>query len=101
MAAQTSMLHVRVDERLKAEAAENLARVGLTVSDAVRILLTRVAAEGGLPAALTVDPAAHDVWFRARVREALAESSEAVPHTSVMEDAQAVIDRKRRASTQD
>lgn len=34
--------------------------MGLTVSDAVRILLTRVAAEGGLPAGLTADPDAYD-----------------------------------------
>ena len=39
MAAQTSMLHIRVDDKLKADAAEKLAGVGLTVSDAVRILL--------------------------------------------------------------
>ena len=39
--AHTSMLHVRVDDELKADAAKNLASFGLTVSDAVRILLTR------------------------------------------------------------
>ncbi len=42
MAAQTSMLHVRVDDKLKADAAQKLAQFGLSVSDAVRILLTRV-----------------------------------------------------------
>ncbi len=56
MPAQTSMLHVRVDDQLKADASEKLARVGLTVSDAVRILLTRVAQEGGLLAGLTAGP---------------------------------------------
>ena len=55
MAAQTSMLHVRVDDALKEKAAQALDRVGLTLSDAVRILLTRVAAEGGMPAGLTVE----------------------------------------------
>jgi DNA-damage-inducible protein J len=45
--------------------------MGMTVSDAVRILLTRVANEGALPAGLTVDPVAHDAWFRAKVIEAL------------------------------
>ncbi|MDE0201625.1 MAG: type II toxin-antitoxin system RelB/DinJ family antitoxin [Rhodospirillaceae bacterium] len=35
MPAQTSMLHVRVDDRLKAKAADTLASVGLTLSDAV------------------------------------------------------------------
>ena len=58
MPAHTSMLHVRVDNQLKNKAAHTLASVGLTLSDAVRILLTRVAAEGGLPAGLTADPEA-------------------------------------------
>lgn len=95
--AQTSMLHVRVDEKLKADAAEKLASVGLTVSDAVRILLTRVSKEGGLPVGLTADPQAHDAWFRAKVREALADTRPGVAHQQVMDEAQALIDRKRRA----
>ena len=97
--AQTSMLHVRVDDQLKAQAAETLANFGLTVSDAVRILLTRIAKEGGLPAALTVDPDAYDAWFRAKVQEALVDPRPAVPHAQVMDEAQALIDRKRRAHT--
>ncbi|MCF6328728.1 MAG: type II toxin-antitoxin system RelB/DinJ family antitoxin [Henriciella sp.] len=97
MAAQTSMLHVRVDDQLKADAAEALAGVGLTLSDAVRILLTRVASEGGLPAGLTSDPKAHDEWFRAKVQEALKDTSPATSHTTAMARAQAVIDEKRRA----
>ena len=56
----TEMLHVRVDEKLKAQASETLAKVGLSVSDAVRILLTRVVDEGGLPAGLTSDAEAYD-----------------------------------------
>ena len=96
MAARTSMLHVRVDERLKARASASLARVGLTLSDAVRILLTRVAREGGLPAGLSTDPTAYDAWFRAKVREALADSRPSVRHRQVMEEVQARIDRKRR-----
>ncbi len=99
MAAQTSMLHIRVDEKLKAEAAEKLATFGLTVSDAVRILLTRIAKEGGLPAGLTTDPEAHDAWFRAKVREALADARPQISHRQVMDDAQALIDKKRRART--
>lgn len=96
MTAQTSMLHVRVDDQLKADASEKLARVGLTVSDAVRILLTRVAKEGGMPAGLTADPEVHDAWFRAKVQEALADPRPTVPHRQVMDEAQARIDRKRR-----
>lgn len=94
MTAQTSMLHVRVDDQIKAEAAETLARFGLTVSDAVRILLTRVASEGGLPAGLTADPQAYDAWFRAKVKQALADDRPAASHDEVMAEAQALIDRK-------
>ena len=97
MAVQTSMLHVRIDDTIKAEAAENLAHYGLTVSDAVRILLTRVAREGALPAGLTCDPAAYDAWFSAKVHEALADARPGVSHGQVMDEAQALIDRKRRA----
>lgn len=92
--ARTSMLHVRLDERLKADAAEKLASVGLTVSDAVRILLTRVSKEGGLPAGLAVDKEAYEAWFRAKVREALEDEEPAETHERVMEQAQALIDGK-------
>ncbi|WP_019961911.1 type II toxin-antitoxin system RelB/DinJ family antitoxin [Woodsholea maritima] len=71
MPTQTSMLHVRVDNHLKSRAHAVLADMGLTLSDAVRILLTRVVAEGGLPVGLTSDPVAYDRWFRDKVHEAL------------------------------
>ena len=44
-----SMVHIRVDEKVKAKAAKTLASMGLTVSDAVRLLLTRIASEKALP----------------------------------------------------
>jgi len=47
--ATTTMVHVRVDETIKAQAAATLADMGLSVSDAVRMLLVRVAAERALP----------------------------------------------------
>lgn len=47
--ATTSMVHIRVDQKVKAKAAKTLASMGLTVSDAVRLLLTRVASEKALP----------------------------------------------------
>lgn len=49
MMASTSMVHVRVDNEVKAKAAEALAAMGLSVSDAVRMLLVRTAAEKALP----------------------------------------------------
>lgn len=94
MPAQTSMLHVRVDDQLKAKATEALSDVGLTLSDAVRILLTRVAAEGGLPAGLTTTPNNYDAWFRSKVHEALADPRPTTPQDRVMKDAQALINRK-------
>ena len=93
--ARTTMLHVRVDEDLKAEATETLAKMGLTVSEAVRILLTRVSAEGGLPAGLTSDPQAHDAWFRMKVQEALADTRQGIPHDDAMRHIHAIIESKR------
>jgi DNA-damage-inducible protein J len=48
-AAVTTMIHVRVDQDLKAEATETLEKMGLSLSDAVRLLLTRIAREKALP----------------------------------------------------
>lgn len=45
----TTMVHVRVDEKTKQRAAKTLAGMGISVSDAVRMLLVRVAAEKALP----------------------------------------------------
>jgi DNA-damage-inducible protein J len=45
----TTMVHIRVDEKVKKRAARTLAAMGMSVSDAVRILLVRVAAEKALP----------------------------------------------------
>lgn len=94
--AQTSMLHVRVSDELKTDAAKKLANIGLTISDAIRILLTRITKEGGLPVGLTTDPEAYDIWFRGKVNDALADSRSAVPHEQVMNEAQALINKKRR-----
>lgn len=48
----TTMVHVRVDENIKAQATETLASMGLSVSDAIRVFLTRVVAEKEMPFAL-------------------------------------------------
>ncbi len=45
----TTMVHVRVDQKTKEKAARTLAGMGISVSDAVRMLLVRVAAEKALP----------------------------------------------------
>ena len=50
----TAMVHVRVDEDVKARASVALAAMGLSVSEAVRVFLHRVAADQALPFALKV-----------------------------------------------
>jgi len=47
--AATGMVHIRVDQKVKTKAAKTLAAMGLTVFDAVRLLLTRIASEQALP----------------------------------------------------
>jgi DNA-damage-inducible protein J len=50
--ATTAMVHVRVDEQLKAKANDTLAVMGLSISDAVRVFLMRVVAERQMPFAI-------------------------------------------------
>jgi len=44
-----TVVRARIDERVKKEAEAVLASIGLTVSDAFRLLMMRVAAEKALP----------------------------------------------------
>lgn len=48
------LVQARVNGEIKAEAAAVLADMGLTVSDAVRILLTKVAREKSMPLELFI-----------------------------------------------
>jgi DNA-damage-inducible protein J len=47
--AANALVQTRIDGKVKAEAALVLAKFGLTVSDAVRMLLTTIVREKGLP----------------------------------------------------
>lgn len=47
--AANALVQARIDGAIKEEAATVLATMGLTVSDAVRLMLTRVAREHALP----------------------------------------------------
>jgi DNA-damage-inducible protein J len=78
-----ALVQTRIDPVVKERAAAVLGELGITVSDVVRILLTRTANEGALPFALTQNAAEHDAWFRAKVREALDDPRPAVPHKQV------------------
>ncbi len=66
MSARSSMLHIRVDDELKAKASDALAAMGLSASDAVRLLFHRIAADQAFPLELKVP--------NAETREALAEA---------------------------
>ena len=78
-----ALVQTRIDPTVKERAAAVLEELGITVSDAVRILLTRTANEGAPPFALTQNAAAHDAWFRAKVQEALDDPRPAIPHEKV------------------
>ena len=75
--AASVLVQARIDPLLKERATAVLDQMGLTVSDAVRILLTRVANEGALPFAFAADPAAHKASIRAKVLEVLADPQSA------------------------
>jgi len=46
---ENAIVRARIDGRIKAEASMVLGAMGLTVSDAFRLLMTRIAAEKALP----------------------------------------------------
>ncbi len=78
-----ALVQTRIDAATKIKATAVLEAMGMTVSDAVRILLTRTANEGALPFPLAPGGVQHDEWFRAKVREALGDTRPAIAHDQV------------------
>lgn len=78
-----ALVQTRIDAQIKERASAVLEEMGLTVSDAVRILLTRTANEGALPFTLTQNSAEYDAWFRTKVQEALDDLRPPVPDGEV------------------
>lgn len=66
MKTHSSMLHVRMDTEMKQQAMAALAAMGLTASEAVRLLFHRIAVDQAFPLELKVP--------NARTRQAMAES---------------------------
>ena len=93
---ESALVQARIDPVIKDRAAEVLDGLGLTISDAVRILLTRTANERALPFDLVADSAAYDAWFRAKVLEALADPAPLVSG----EDVEAHFAKRRAALRQ-
>lgn len=81
--AADAVVQVRVDHDIKERAAMVLQDMGLTIFDAVRILLTRTANEGSLPFALAQGVAAYDALFHAKVQAALDGPRPGLPHAEV------------------
>ncbi len=67
----TKLVQARVEESIRDQSAKVLERWGLTISDMVRILLTRTAREGSPPIELVSASDEHDRWFREQVLEAI------------------------------
>ena len=63
-----ALVQTRIDSRVKEDAAAVLAAMGLTVSDAVRMMLTRVAHDRALP----FDPLVPNLETIAAMKEARA-----------------------------
>ena len=91
--AENALVQTRIDAAIRDKAAEVLALSGLTVSDAVRILLTRTANEGVVPMELRANDEAYDAWFRAKVQEALDDPRPGIPD----EEVRAEIAARRKA----
>lgn len=92
--AENALVQTRIDSDVRDRASAVLESMGLTVSDAVRILLTRTANEGALPLELITNSEAHDAWFRAKVREAVDDTRPDVPD----DQAEAHFARRRAAA---
>ena len=70
MKTQSSMVHVRMDTEMKRKATEALAAMGLSASEAVRLLFHRIAVDQAFPLELKVP--------NAETRAAMAEIDEMV-----------------------
>jgi DNA-damage-inducible protein J len=79
-----SLVQTRINSEIKEEAATVLQAIGLTVSDAVRLMLTRVAHEKALPFEPLIP---NDVTIAA-----MKEARERKLETVTLDDLQAVID---------
>lgn len=79
-----AVVRARIDEHIKVEATAVLATMGLTVSDAFRLLLTRIAQEKVLPLEL-LKPNAVTI-------EAMNEARQGNLETVTLDELQAVLD---------
>lgn len=88
---KNELFSVRVDPAMKADAAAILASYGLSLSDAVRMLLARITSEKRLPPGLVMEEEDYEAWFRKKVHEALVSNGPRHSHETVMANMEAVI----------
>jgi DNA-damage-inducible protein J len=92
MGQNTTMLHVRIDEQLKEAVTGILKDSGLSLSDAVRILMNTIDKRGGFPVELLIDDAA----IREKVFKAMADKRPLVPNEIAMLQIDKIIREKRQ-----
>jgi len=82
--ATNQLVQARIDGAIKEEAAAVLAAMGLTVSDAVRLLLTKIAQEKALP----FEPLIPNALTIAAIKEARAGN---LPRANTIEELKAAL----------
>ena len=88
MSEHSSMVHVRMDSELKRKASRALASMGLSTSDAVRLLFHRIAVDQAFPLELKVPNAE----TQAAMDEADALLKEGAPSFATPDEAFAALD---------
>ncbi|UAW63473.1 type II toxin-antitoxin system RelB/DinJ family antitoxin [Mycoavidus sp. HKI] len=87
----TTVVRARIDEHIKEEATAVLAAIGLTVSDAFRILLTRITREKALPFEPLV-PNTTTIEAIAHAPQAMKEARHGKLETVTLDELQKVLD---------
>ncbi|MGV8080019.1 MAG: type II toxin-antitoxin system RelB/DinJ family antitoxin [Syntrophales bacterium] len=88
-----TVIRSRIDASVKLEAQALLEKLGLSMSDAIRLFMHQVVAQKGLPFEIKLPAEAakeHDRWFRQQVKAAVEEadnpSTAFIPHEQVQKD---------------
>jgi len=90
---KTTMVHVRLDQNIKEQAADMLSSMGLSISDAVRVFLTRVVTEQAIPFPICAPNAAS--------RAAISEAKDIIKHRRArFKTAEALFDELEKDSQQ-
>ena len=95
-----TVVRSRIDSTVKLEAQSLLSKIGLSMSDAIRLFLHQVIMEKGLPFEVRLsDDAAkeHDRWFRGQVEASLAEADDSKTIFTSHDSVQTLWAKKRKA----